>query len=114
MVAAVDREFDDAIRAGGVVTILEPRAAPKHTVFVAFSPVALRPLPHVASHVLRAIGRKSHPCILACLRRTLVPALLRVTPLLGELLSPRIAAPINPPRALLPLLLAREPASPPV
>src|ERR1035441_5591310 len=109
MVAAVDREFDDAIRAGGVVTILEPRAAPKHTVFVAFSPVALRPLPHIASHVLRAIGRKSHPCILACLRRTLAPALLRVTPLLRELFSPRITAPIHAARGLFPLLLAWQP-----
>src|ERR1035437_4093872 len=82
-----------------------PRAAPNDTSFAAFSPVALCPLPHVAGHVLRAIGRKPRLCILAYLRRALAPALPRVTPLLRKLLSPRIPAPVDAPRGLLPLLL---------
>src|ERR1035437_1945812 len=86
-----------------------PRAAPNHTAFAAFSPVALCPLPHVAGHVFRAIGRKPRLCILAYLRRALAPALKRVAPLLRELLSPRITAPIHAARGLLPLLLAWQP-----
>src|ERR1039458_3830652 len=98
-----------AIRAGGDETIVVPRAAPKHTVLIFLRPPALRPLPHVAGHVLRAIGRKAHLRILACLRRALAPALRRVTPLLRELLSPGITPPIDAARGLLPLLLGWQP-----
>src|ERR1022692_3458275 len=107
--AAEVRVNEVAKRAGGVVTIEVPRAAPKHTVFFFLQPQAVGPFPDVARHLLRAIGRSPRFSVLTHLRSALDPALGRVTPLLRELLAPRIAPAIDAPRGLLPLLFRGEP-----
>src|ERR1022692_1670261 len=108
-VEAVVRASDVAIRAGGEVTNVAPRAAPKHTVFFFLQPQAVGPFPDIPRHLLRAIRRPPRLSVLAHLRSALDPALGRVTPLLRELLAPRIAPAIDAPRGLLPLLFRGEP-----
>src|ERR1022692_3475672 len=86
---AVVREFAAATRAGGEVTSVDPRAAPKHTAFFFLRPQAFGPLPDVPRHVetpIRADPVGVHP-YRRCLAR---PSLRCVAPRRVELIAPRI------------------------